>query len=290
MNSLIHVLEDKVRRLWIEIKDHCEKGQHPLETAIAMLKVIDLLKAEAAEVKAHIIGHNDEESANAALGLQFVLDSLQGEMTARLLIETRQLDDAWNSLVDAQVSLDHSTWVTDITSQFLERREWLAAIELQNFPPQVFFSPHLQYGLVRCSICGNRYGQCHKNGQPIHIAGVAYMGKLCGRVIESIEEVFEFSIVKTPASKKCRLYSFTKGGETVHWMTKTTSDATSNLLPGTLLPNSASELIQETDYVFEFIWVTGASTLVLRSISNEAAGLQILKGAYPELQNLRAIS
>jgi hypothetical protein len=57
-----------------------------------------------------------------------------------------------------------------------------------------------------CSICGEIYDECD------HVAGRAYMGRICSQVVRGIREVTEVSIVEHPADKRCRVFNFTDNG------------------------------------------------------------------------------
>lgn len=73
------------------------------------------------------------------------------------------------------------------------------------YPQPLFFSIGVIVEASECSICGAEYGSCD------HLAGEAYMGEVCVRMITKLREVREFSVVEEPANKHCRAYTFSKG-------------------------------------------------------------------------------
>jgi hypothetical protein len=97
-------------------------------------------------------------------------------------IEERDPNKAWNYLVEAQDWVKASTHAKPLERlQQEEYIEKLHQIEKVVFPPQVFNSPSYVIKSVQCSICNEKYGKCP------HIAGKAYMGRLCSEIVTDFE-------------------------------------------------------------------------------------------------------
>jgi hypothetical protein len=187
---------------FILLKENCLKTGYIVrqrryhEQRARMLK--DFIKSTA-ELKETIIKENDEDSANTLLAVESFCQALESEMHMWLALKKEDPNKAWNHLIEAQ------DWVKASTrAKYLERLqqedyiEKLHQIEKVVFPPQVFNSLSMVIKSVQCSICNEKYGKCN------HIAGKAYMGRLCS------EQVTDFiiqhvAIVSYPFDKKARI-------------------------------------------------------------------------------------
>ena len=94
-----------------------------------------------------------------------------------------------------------------------EYAEKLLLLEKLLFPPQLFLSPSLVVGTVKCSICNEDYETCS------HIVGKAYVGQICHVTVRDVRKISEISIVKEPANKLARVSQFTEGGVTRDYLT-----------------------------------------------------------------------
>jgi hypothetical protein len=165
------------------------------------------------QLKEATIKENDEDSANTLLAIECFCQALQSEMLMWLALKKEDPNTAWDYLIDAQ------DWVKASTrTKYLERLqqeeyiEKLHQIEKVVFPPQVFNSPSMVIKSVQCSICKEKYGKRN------HIAGKAYMGRLCS------EQVTEFilqhvAIVSYPFDKKARVPETWQNGKWRDYMT-----------------------------------------------------------------------
>jgi hypothetical protein len=185
------------------------------ERLASMLK--DFMRSTA-QLKEATIKENDEDSANTLLAIECFCQALQSEMLMWLALKKEDPNNAWDYLIDAQGWVKASTRVKYLKRlQQEEYIEKLHQIEKVVFPPQVFNSPAMVIRSVQCSICKEKYGKCN------HIAGKAYMGRLCS---EQVTE-FEFqhvAIVSYPFDKKARVTETWQNGKCKDLMTWKESD------------------------------------------------------------------
>jgi hypothetical protein len=166
------------------------------------------LSALAAEVegwKMRAISEQDENHANLFLGCECVIEALQAELNMWLQIKEGKPDDAWNSLVTAQMATRDAIRANSGYSHLEARAVRLANIERIVFPEQVFFSAGLVVGRQRCSICDAEYEDCP------HLVGTPYMGAFCRCILEDVQGN-HVAMVKAPANKQCRVVYFNAEG------------------------------------------------------------------------------
>ena len=159
-------------------------------------------------LKEKMIRIEDEESANIMLSLQNLLNAHINEMKMLISLKEDKMDEAWQSLIEAQNSLRFSFQASDVVFSFAAQNylQKLFVIEKLFFPPQTFQSIGAIVESSKCSICNREYGKCD------HVIGKPYMGKICYRIITKIKTVSEVSFVDEPGSKLCRVTSFLDKG------------------------------------------------------------------------------
>ena len=168
------------------------------------------LMKKLGELKGKMIRIEDEESANTMLGLENLLEAYINELKMLIFLKEDRIDEAWQSLVKAQMSLRSSCQASDIVLSFDAENyvQKLFLIEKLFFPPQVFQSIGIIVESSKCSICNQEYGACD------HVKGRPYMGKLCYRIITKVKKIKDVSVVDVPSNKLCRVTSFLDKG---HW-------------------------------------------------------------------------
>jgi len=143
----------------------------------------------------------DEDNANALLALQTMALALRSELEMFIALKEERAGEAWDHLVSAQNRARAALRAHSIADPFEPYSERLHAMEEILFPPQLFLSPGIVVGHSECSLCREEYGECG------HIAGRAYMGEFCTRVIHEAERVDEISVVEQPADKRRRVFA-----------------------------------------------------------------------------------
>lgn len=159
--------------------------------------------AKASEQKAAAIGAGDEPTANELLAYEYTLDALANEIEMYVALKADDAGAAWTHLVNAQMAASHAVKAHAVAAHlekiYIPR---LYTLERLLFPKQIFMSIGFITEESECSICHAVYGECE------HIKGRPYMGQLCARVVTKTS-VREVSLVEEPASKHCRVISFT---------------------------------------------------------------------------------
>lgn len=197
------IVEDFVEE-YTETVQSCEKftflprGKEYQKEAIKDLS--DLLE-KSAQIRIEVIEQGEEEAANQVLALRCMINALRYELKMWVDLKKEAWGTAWNALVDAQDSARSARSAHEITIQcnvknYLNKLE---VIEKFVFPPQTFNSPGLYVENFLCSICGEDYSECE------HIAGEAYWGFFCQRVVDGVLGTREVSIVDNPEDKKARV-------------------------------------------------------------------------------------
>jgi hypothetical protein len=171
------------------------------------------LAREVSDFKQLCIDDADEDSANVCLSAENLLACMSEELTMWIDLKNDEPNSAWNHLINAQSALEASLAAHDVAAEFAAYAEHLSDLEEVLFPSQVFMSPGMIISSARCSICESDYDDCE------HIAGRAYMGRFCTRVIHSIQAVDEVSIVQSPFDKRARVERFSDGSVTKDQMT-----------------------------------------------------------------------
>jgi hypothetical protein len=171
------------------------------------------LKYKASKIKDEVIANKDNNSANCMLSFEEMINALINELKMWIALKEDDANSAWDFLVDAQHATRTAMQAHEAANHLESHAERLHALEQLLFPPQLFVSVGVVIQSSKCSICGQQYGECD------HVKGKAYMGRMCGRIIEKIQEFKEISIVKEPGSKHHRAYEFMDGGVTRDIMT-----------------------------------------------------------------------
>ncbi len=161
---------------------------------------------QASELKKETITTNDEDSANAMLSFELMVEAATEEVEMWIAMRDEWWDMAWDHLMNAQSSAQVAIRVHLVGEHVRNYVQALHLIEQLVFPPQTFLSSGLIIERTECSICGQTYGECD------HLAGKAYMGQICLQVVQGIKEITEVSIVKHPADKRCRVLNPTDNG------------------------------------------------------------------------------
>jgi hypothetical protein len=165
------------------------------------------------QLKEATMKENDEDSANTLLAIECFCQALRSEMLTWIALKKEDPNKAWNYLVEAQDWVKASTHAKPLERlQQEEYIEKLHQIEKVVFPPQVFNSPSYVIKSVQCSICNEKYGKCH------HIAGKAYMGRLCSEIVTDFE-IQHVAIVSYPFDKKARVPEIWQNGKWKDFMT-----------------------------------------------------------------------
>jgi hypothetical protein len=89
----------------------------------------------------------------------------------------------------------------------------LSLIEKAVFPKLMFGSPSFTVRSSKCSICGQKYGDCD------HIKGRPYIGKFCAEIIEEVDNLREVSVVENPANRHARFISYGEGNSQIDVLT-----------------------------------------------------------------------
>jgi hypothetical protein len=114
---------------------------------------LSALAAKVEDWKKRAISEQDENSANLFLGCECVIEALQAELSMWLRLKEGQPDDAWNSLVVAQMATRDAIRAHRGFSHLQARAIRLVNIERVVFPDQVFLSAGLIVHRQECSIC-----------------------------------------------------------------------------------------------------------------------------------------
>jgi len=149
----------------------------------------------------------DGGEANLLLGLCCLLSAVRHELLLYAAIKEDRAEESWNHLVSAQDSARGAGIAHDAlrTRQLEGYHQKLYALERLLFPTQMFSSIGGTVKTSKCSLCRTESGSCG------HIAGRAYDGHFCSRVIEEIE-LAEVSIVEVPANRRARVHAFSESG------------------------------------------------------------------------------
>jgi hypothetical protein len=169
------------------------------------LAELSMLAKEAEGWKRRAISEQDEDYANLFLGCECVIEALKAELTMWLQLKEGKPDDAWNSLVVAQMATRDAVRAHKGFSYLEGRAIRLVNIERVVFPEQVYFSAGLIVEHQECSICGAEYEDCN------HLVGMPYMGEFCRCILRAFK-ADHVAMVKDPANKQCRVVSFNAEG------------------------------------------------------------------------------
>ncbi len=142
------------------------------------------------------------------LACEEAVRAMRSELLMWIALKDDNPNAAWDYLVEAEMAARTVVQVHVVMDGMEEYISRLHSLEQLLFPRALFFSIGGVVEASECSICGAEYGSCN------HLAGEAYMGKVCARVITKLQAVRELSVVTEPANKRCRIYSFSEGGVT----------------------------------------------------------------------------
>lgn len=170
------------------------------------IKRLTVFKVKVNVAKTEMIEIKDEKSANALLSLKSIIEALISELEMWVALKEDNPHKAWNLLINAQSKVRTATQASNVVPNLEKHAEKLHLLEKLLFPPQLYHSLCFVIESEKCSICGKEYGECD------HIAGRAYMGKICYRKAVKIKDVKEVSIVKNPADKHARIFMIMVNG------------------------------------------------------------------------------
>lgn len=176
------------------------------------IEQLSSLLHEAGNLKAEMIVDGYEDAANKLLSMEEILKAVINELKMWIDLKNDDPNSAWTFLIHAQTATRSAIQAHSIAGHLSQYAEYLYALEKILFPPQLFTSAGMIIKKSTCSVCGTEYGDCD------HIAGKAYMGELCARIIEE-GNLREVSVVPEPANKHCRMLSFSDSNGTRDIMT-----------------------------------------------------------------------
>ena len=174
---------------------------------------LSLLRQDAVILKAEMVSQADEDSANAMLSFEGIVDSVISELKMWIALKEDDPHVAWDCLVDAQGAIRAALWAHPVAQSFAAYPHHLQLLKFVLFPPQLFLSSRLVVASSECSICGGEYGECD------HVKGRAYMGRMCTEIVNEIAELRSVDVVRNPANPHCRIMQFTDGGVMRDYMT-----------------------------------------------------------------------
>lgn len=183
------------------------------ELQLEKIEIIKIFKKEASELKQEAIADGDEDSANAMLSFEEILNALSEELKMWVALKDDDANSAWDHLINAQVAIRGALQAHTLADHLEGYSARLHALELLLFPPMKFLSTGMIIENSECSICGEEYGECN------HVKGRAYMGEHCVRIIKKVKQLKEVSIVDEPADKHCRVEKITDNGGTRDFLT-----------------------------------------------------------------------
>lgn len=167
-------------------------------------------------LKTSVAAGGRERAANEILAMELSLEAVSNELQMWIELGKDEPEKAWNHLIVAQGALRAAGAVRRQLGIGAEQLESLLRRLLyieQLFPPQTFCSVGGVVHKRECSICGKHYEDCD------HVAGRAYSGQLCVRIIREFTEIHEVSIVENPADRRCRATHFSEGDQFRNKMT-----------------------------------------------------------------------
>lgn len=212
MNDLLKTYRDKADDLFEDIgKFACyTRGIEFQKQSIEKLNAFNI------EIKKQLnnaILNNDNDLANAFASFELVVDAMKFEFEMWINLKEENYDNAWDSLIDAEYSAILAMQAHNINGHLSQYINRLNLLEKTLFPPQLFFSDRSVISKSKCSICEKSMEDCE------HLKGKFYMGKHCYEIIEDLEKLIAFDIVKEPANKKCRAKTMSENNKTIDLMT-----------------------------------------------------------------------
>jgi hypothetical protein len=160
-------------------------------------------------LKKRMIKQKNENLSNLLLSLENLLIAYIMELEMYINLKEDKMNQAWDSLVNAQQALRTAFQAHDIVLKYNGEAysQKLHLIEKSFFPPQTFNSIEAIVTESECSICHGAYGNCD------HIIGKPYMGEICCRIMTKVE--FKGLSILTemePASKHHRITEVSEDG------------------------------------------------------------------------------
>ena len=168
------------------------------EFQLKKLEELEKIKKEAINLKNKAIAIEDEDSANAMLSSEEIINSIMSELKMWIAFKDDNPNVAWDYLIESEMSTLNAIRAHSIAAHWEENAARLNNLECLLIPPMTFFSPGMIIKYSECSICGKEYGECN------HVRGRAYMGRFCYRILKDVE-VEEVSFVSDPVSKRHRV-------------------------------------------------------------------------------------
>lgn len=171
------------------------------------------LLALVSDRKQASVDQEDESLANILLGYECSISSLMAELEMYILLKEGRPDEAWDSLIEAQMGCIGAIRAHRGFAQAVHYYNHLLTIEETFFPPQTFISSGFTFGSLECSICGCEYEDCS------HLLGYPYMGAFCNVRGKDHLQLDHVAIVESPADKRCRLTAIDVEGQSRNRMT-----------------------------------------------------------------------
>lgn len=201
MNDEVKVFNDELKNIIDDCKRFCYLSRGK-DFQLKKYEELNKIKEKAINLKNKAIEIEDEDSANAMLGLEEIINSIMNELEMWIAFKDDNPNAAWDCLINAEMSTIHAIRAHPIAAQWENNASRLNDIERLLFPPMTYLSPGMIIKNGECSICGKEYGECN------HIRGKAYMGRFCSRILKDVE-IKEISFVSEPANKHCRVLQLT---------------------------------------------------------------------------------
>lgn len=176
-----------------------------IELQTKQIGKVEKLLTEVEILKNREIDAANEDAANYLLSLECVAKATLAELQMYIFLKTDQMGKAWDSLVDAQSEAQAAVKAHPKASPMDGVLKRLSLLERAFFPKPMFCSPSFTVRTSKCSICGEKYGDCG------HIKGRPYMGKFCAEIIEKVDKLREVSMVDNPANRHARVIAYGEG-------------------------------------------------------------------------------
>jgi len=222
MNDAAKLFNEKLNDIIRECMRFCflSRGK---EFQLEKCEEFEKIKEEAINLKNEAIKVEDEDSANAMLSSEEIINSIINELEMWVAFKDDNSNAAWDYLIDAEMSTTNAIRAHSIAAHWEKNAERLNKLESLLFPPITFLSPGMIIKYGECSICGKEYGDCN------HIRGKAYMGRFCSRILKDVE-VEEVSFTNEPANKHCLVTAIIDKGVTRDFLTWKQINSLSSIL------------------------------------------------------------
>lgn len=168
----------------------------------------DLVSAELEKAQAA----GDEDRANQQFRSFVILNGLALYLRMWTMLKHDKLEDAWDSLVDAQSAIKSASRWTDHPESLHSIYNDMIDAEHILFPYQQFVSPGITFEYALCSVCGEIHGECE------HITGMLYCGTACCQIIQNVGHLDHLALVDEPEDKGCRATTLTKDDGSIKCM------------------------------------------------------------------------